>query len=170
MRLLSASDRALSSARTREDRLGSVDLDRLAGLTRPLGDVGDHLAHQGHRVEIDESVALRARFHSAEVEQRLDQALQPCRLARENPVVSVPAFVGRTRSCSSISAICRTVVRGERNSCDTAATKSDCSRADVRFAPERPGREIQRRQDERQRGPHHGERDPAAVACARFVR
>ena len=96
MRLRSASDSALSSARNRTPASGPVDLDRFAGLARLRFDVVDDTSRtRAAASTIDEAIALGARFHSAEVEQRLDQPLQPRRLARENPVVLVPPFLGR---------------------------------------------------------------------------
>ena len=130
IRLRSASDeRTLVGARNRTVS-GRVDLDPPCLTPASAAfDVGDDLPHHLRSVDIGEPVTRRARFHPAEVEQRLDQALQARRFAREHPVVPVPPRLVGTPSISSISAICRTVVRGERNSCDTAATKSDCRRA-----------------------------------------
>ena len=85
--------------------------------------------HQLRAVARLEVIAVRAGFHAAEVEQRLDQPASAGRsraTARRRRSGGASSRSGCSRS---ISVNCRSDVSGVRNSCETAATKSDCSRA-----------------------------------------
>ena len=68
-------------------------------------------------------------FDPAELQKAFDQPVQAAAFVLQGLVVLLPTSSLAARPCASNSLICRIAVNGVRNSCDTADTKSDCSRA-----------------------------------------
>ena len=79
------------------------------------------------RPAVFQAVRTRAGFHPAEVQQRLDQPAQAIGGPRLGLIERPALGGGQIRVSLSRSVNCCSDVSGVRNSCDTAATKSDCS-------------------------------------------
>ena len=132
-RFLSASASASRSARIAGAGCASprtpVQLDAMRGRRRWSRNSSHDAAHQFGRVGVLHLIGAAAGLDAAEVEQALDHRVQPPALLRRAPGSSRGRRSGGVPPSSSISVRWHIAVSGVRNSCETAATKSDCSRA-----------------------------------------